>query len=70
MVSHDIEFCAKYADRCALFFDGTIVAEDEPREFFLNNNFYTTCANRMSKHIFKNAIIDEDVIKLCNMNNY
>ena len=25
MVSHDIEFCAAYADTCAMFFDGSIV---------------------------------------------
>lgn len=68
MVSHDIEFCAKYADMCALFFDGTVVVEANPREFFMNNNFYTTCANRMSKHIFKNAITDDEVISLCNKN--
>ncbi|MCL2387786.1 MAG: ATP-binding cassette domain-containing protein, partial [Defluviitaleaceae bacterium] len=34
MVSHDIEFCAEYADKCALFFDGDIFAENPPREFF------------------------------------
>ena len=33
MVSHDIEFCAAYADRCALFFDGNITASGEPRGF-------------------------------------
>ena len=34
MVSHDIEFCAKYADRCAMFFDGNITSVGEPRTFF------------------------------------
>ena len=33
MVSHDAEFCASFADRCAMFFDGAIVAEGTPREF-------------------------------------
>lgn len=45
--SHDIEFCAEYSDRCGLFFDGEIVSENEKREFFSGNAFYTTAANRM-----------------------
>lgn len=67
-VSHDIEFCAKYADRCSLFFNGSIVTTDRPNNFFSNNNFYTTAANRMSRHIFKNAVTSEDVIRLCKQN--
>ena len=39
MVSHDIEFCARYAHRCALFFDGGIVTEAAPRAFFSGNSF-------------------------------
>lgn len=62
MVSHDVEFCARYADRCAMFFDGTIVGEDTPREFFCKKNFYTTAAARMSKNIIPYAVIDEDII--------
>lgn len=33
MVSHDVEFCARYAHRCALFFDGAVVTEGAPRPF-------------------------------------
>lgn len=62
MVSHDIEFCAQYADRCALFFDGTIVAEGESSEFFSNNNFYTTAATRIARNIIPNAVTTEDII--------
>ncbi len=62
VVSHDIEFCAKYADRCALFFDGNIVSEDEPREFFGGKNFYTTAANRMARGIIDNVITAEDIL--------
>ena len=64
MVSHDVEFCGKYADRCAMFFDGKIVVTDTPRHFFSGNHFYTTAANRMSRHIFKNAIHVEDIVNL------
>lgn len=68
MVSHDVEFCGKYADRCAMFFDGKIVAIDTPRHFFSGNNFYTTAANRMARHIFKNAIYVEDIVQLVKEN--
>ncbi len=68
MVSHDVEFCAKYADRVGMFFDGGIVTTNTPSKFFSQNSFYTTAANRMSRHIFENAITNEDVIRLCQMN--
>jgi energy-coupling factor transport system ATP-binding protein len=62
MVSHDIEFCAEHADRCALFFDGAIVSEGAPREFFQGNSFYTTAANRMARRFAPEAITVRDVI--------
>ncbi len=68
MVSHDIEFCARYADRCALLFDGAIVTENSAREFFAGNSFYTTAANRMARHIFPQAVTAEDVIEKCRIN--
>jgi energy-coupling factor transport system ATP-binding protein len=68
MVSHDVEFCAKHADICALFFDGGVVAVDEPGAFFSGNSFYTTAANRMSRHIFANAVTTKEVIALCREN--
>ena len=65
MVSHDIEFCAKYAHRCAMFFDGNIVTDNSPHDFFSGNSFYTTAANRMSRHLIPGAITAEDVIYAC-----
>lgn len=61
-VSHDIEFCAEYADRCALIFDGDVVTEGSPQSFFSGNSFYTTAANKMSRHMIKNAVTANDVI--------
>jgi energy-coupling factor transport system ATP-binding protein len=62
MVSHDIEFCAEYADRCALFFDGGIVAANSPRAFFSGSSFYTSAANRMARDFFSDAITAGDII--------
>ena len=68
MVSHDVEFCARYADLVSMFFDGQILTTDHPRRFFGNNSFYTTAANRMSRHVFSMAVTAEDVIALCKKN--
>lgn len=61
MVSHDIEFCAEYADTCAMFFDGQIVSVGKPHDFFPGNNFYTTSANKMAREHFPDAITWEEV---------
>lgn len=68
MVSHDIEFCCRFADTCAMFFDGSIITTNGPRAFFSGNSFYTTAANRMSRHLFNNAVTPKDVIELCQVN--
>ncbi|WP_418543201.1 ABC transporter ATP-binding protein [Intestinibacter bartlettii] len=68
VVSHDMEFSARYSDRCAMFFDGSIVSEGTPREFFLGNNFYTTVSNRIARNIFEDTLIYEDVVSLCKKN--
>ena len=68
VVSHDIEFSARYSDRCAMFFDGSIVSEGTPKEFFLGNNFYTTVSNRIARNIFEDTLIYEDVVSLCKKN--
>ncbi|MBP1557448.1 MAG: ATP-binding cassette domain-containing protein [Oscillospiraceae bacterium] len=65
MVSHDIEFCAEYAHRCGLFFDGSIVTEAAPRDFFSGNSFYTTAANRMARHLLPRAITVSDIVSCC-----
>ena len=60
MASHDVEFCAQYADRCALLFDGTLVSQGTPRSFFPKNRFYTTAANRIArKHLPALLTVDE-----------
>lgn len=68
MVSHDVEFCARYADLVSMFFDGQILTTDTPRRFFGNNSFYTTAANRMSRHVFDLAVTAEDVTDLYRRN--
>lgn len=68
MVTHDVEFAAVASDRCGLFFDGEIISTDRPVEFFSNNSFYTTAANRISRHMYNNAITCEDVIETCKLN--
>ena len=68
IVTHDVEFAAAGADRCALFFDGEIISVDTPAAFFANNNFYTTAANRIARHLYRDAVSCEEVVALCRLN--
>ena len=65
LVSHDVAFCAAYAHTCGLFFDGSIVAQGTPRDFFSGNSFYTTPANRMARQWIPRAVTVADVTLCC-----
>ncbi|MDO4475798.1 MAG: ATP-binding cassette domain-containing protein [Lachnospiraceae bacterium] len=62
LVSHDLEFCAEYVDLVGMCFDGQILATNTPRRFFSTNSFYTTVANRMSRHLLEQAVTVSDVV--------
>lgn len=64
-VTHDIEFAAAWADRCAMMFDGRIISTDRPSAFFAGNRFYTTDANRIAGAWFPDAVTCEAVISRC-----
>ena len=69
IVTHDVEFAAECADRCASFFRGNIVSVDTPAEFFGGNRFYTTAASRMSRGIYEKAVTIEQIKTLVNLNS-
>ena len=63
LVSHDMEFCARYADQCGLLFDGQLISEGETRAFFRENVFYTTAAQRMSRGVCGDCLLAEDIVR-------
>lgn len=64
MVTHDLDFCAAYADRVALVFDGAVASEGTPRAFFAEKRFYTTAANRMARGICDGAVTVSDILAM------
>lgn len=65
LVTHDMDFAARYTDRCIMLFSGNAAADLSTRDFFKDNCFYTTTAARISAGFDDNAITDEDVIRFC-----
>jgi len=63
MVSHDMAFSAKFANQCALLFDGRVVSQDEPHRFFAENFFYTTTVNRLLRYQLPEIIDREEVVR-------
>jgi len=68
LVTHDIEFAARVSNRCAMIFDGEIISVAAPNQFFSGNNYYTTAANRISRHMYDQLITEEEVIALAKRN--
>ncbi len=68
VVTHDVEFAALCADRCAMFFGGRIVSVGTPDSFFSENNFYTTAVSRMTRGFYDNAVTLPDAVELCRLN--
>ncbi|MBO5369805.1 MAG: energy-coupling factor ABC transporter ATP-binding protein, partial [Clostridia bacterium] len=62
IVSHDTDFCAMVCDRCAMFFDGKIISENNTKRFFSSNSYYTTSVCRMAKTVDKSAVTVEDIL--------
>ena len=63
IVSHDVEFCAQYADRCGLLFRGEVVTENAARAFFSGNYFYTTAAARIARTAAPGAVLCGEVVQ-------
>ena len=69
LISHDIEFCAEFADRLLMFANGGVIAEGSPREVLSGNSFYTTAAARIALDRIDGAITAMDVIDGINGSN-
>ena len=55
LITHDVEFAALCADRCALFAQGGVAAVDRTDRFMTDNRFYTTAASRITKRYVEGA---------------
>lgn len=67
-VTHDMEFAAEIATRCALFFRGTFTSIDTPRRFFSDNRFYTTAVSRITRGYFDEIVTIREAEQLCKDN--
>lgn len=65
IASHDMEFCAKFADKCTFMFDGHLNTLLATQSFFADNFFFTTPINRIARDQVKDALLPVD-LKLAN----
>ena len=68
LITHDTEFAALCADRCALFGQGQIAAVDATEGFMSGNRFYTTAASRITRPRYDGAYTADRAAKLIRLN--
>lgn len=54
LVTHDLDFAAASADRCALLFDGRVVFSGASRAFFTHGELYTSTVAHMFSYLPEN----------------
>lgn len=64
IATHDVEFAAGCSHRCGMLFNGSLLSQGTPREFFSGNRFYTTEVSRITRDIIPQAVFLEDVLSL------
>lgn len=70
IITHDVEFCALAADRCAMMFGGKVISEGTPYEMFSENGFYTTSAARCARGIIGGVLTCDDILKAFSIEGY
>ncbi|MCR4842093.1 MAG: ATP-binding cassette domain-containing protein [Eubacterium sp.] len=63
LITHDTEFSALCADRCAFMFGGGVVSVAKTGEFMSGGGFYSTAANRMAGGYFPGVLTAGEVAK-------
>lgn len=61
IASHDMEFCAEFADKCGFMFDGHLNILLLTKSFFTDNFFFTTPINRIVRDQVKDALLPSDL---------
>lgn len=61
LISHDIDFLARYTKDALLLFKGEILEKKQSDLFFDDNFFYSTSVNKIAKHKVTSALFEEDI---------
>ena len=68
LITHDTEFAALCADRCALFAQGSVAAVEPTERFLSGNRFYTTAASRITRPRYDGAYTADRAARLIQRN--
>lgn len=61
IVSHDIEFIAKYTNRCGMLFDGYLEDLQDTRKLLMDTTFYTTITRKICIGYDDRVLLYEDI---------
>ena len=62
LITHDLDFIARLADRCSMLFDGHVEGGAPIREFFAGNAYFTTTAHRLTRGILPGVVTEEELL--------